>query len=189
VRDPRGSAQPADARLKKVLWQGAELYMERRTTKRHSPVTSRHAERLARAQRVFALHLARLRSDARRRPDPVGAAGLSVWAVQMIWIPFLRGRRDQRYRHYWATATTTAGRRDKHQPVGILIGARNCTTTTHLPTSQAVEQVFEFDLAGPTSGCFRPRPGEVLRVARWPGWRHRVRHRRADAAGSDRQSL
>ncbi len=151
--------------IHKVLWQGAELYRKEaknpETLEKYGHGTpddwvERH---------VYARHSS-LGITLLLPLDLVlfGVAGIAVWGIQMIWIPFwaagvINGLGHYRgYRNYETTDSST-----NITPWGILIGGEELHNNHHAFPSSArfSSRPWEFDL-----GWFYLRVMTLLRVAR-----------------------
>jgi len=141
---------PQTRGLKKVLWQGAELYMDEAN---NSETLARYGhgtpgdwvERNVYSR--FTWHGCGLMLIA----DVVlfGAAGVAVWAVQMIWIPFFAAGVINGVGHYWGYRNyDSPDAATNISPWGILIGGEELHNNHHTyPTSAKLSSKwFEFDL-------------------------------------------
>jgi len=147
---PEDPHSPQTRGLKKVLWQGAELYMEEASNKetlaRYGHGTpSDWLERCVYSR--FTWHGCGVMLGA----DLVlfGAAGLAVWAVQMIWIPFFAAGVINGIAHYWGYRNyDSPDAATNISPWGILIGGEELHNNHHTyPTSAKLSSKwFEFDL-------------------------------------------
>lgn len=136
--------------LKKVLWQGAELYR----------AEAANAETLARyghgtpddwvERNVYSRYpslgiiLMLLLNLAL-----FGAAGLAVWAVQMVWIPFWAAGVVNGLAHYWGYRNFEAADASTNiSPIGIIIGGEELHNNHHTyPTSAKFSvKPYEFDM-------------------------------------------
>ena len=93
----------------KVLFRGAELYREESNNKENHGKFGHGTPDDWLERNVYSKHslwgvLTMLAIDVAL----FGAIGLTVWAVQMAWIPFWAAGVVNGIGHYWATATTTA---------------------------------------------------------------------------------
>jgi len=141
---------PQTRGLKKVLWQGAELYMEE----------SENQETLARyghgtpndwLERNVYSRLAWHGCGLMLVADVIffGAAGIAVWAVQMIWIPFFAAGVINGVAHYWGYRNyDSPDAATNISPWGILIGGEELHNNHHTyPTSAKLSSKwFEFDV-------------------------------------------
>jgi len=147
---PEDPHSPQTRGLKKVLWQGAELYMEEASNKetlaRYGHGTpSDWLERNVYSR--FTWHGCGVMLGA----DLIlfGAAGLAVWAVQMIWIPFFAAGVINGIAHYWGYRNyDSPDAATNISPWGILIGGEELHNNHHTyPTSAKLSSKwFEFDL-------------------------------------------
>jgi stearoyl-CoA desaturase (delta-9 desaturase) len=175
---------PQTRGLKKVLWQGAELYMEEanngETLARYGHGTPDDwLERNVYSR--FTWHGCGLMLGI----DLMlfGIAGLAVWAVQMIWIPFFAAGVINGIAHYWGYRNyDSPDAATNISPWGILIGGEELHNNHHTyPTSAKLSSKwFEFDLGwayirilsalglakvlrvAPTPKVAEPRPGVDL---------------------------
>ncbi len=141
---------PQTRGLKKVLWQGAELYKDEagndQTLSRYGHGTPNDwVERNVYSR--FSWQGCGLMLGA----DLIlfGAAGLAVWAVQMIWIPFFAAGVINGIGHYWGYRNYDSPDAAANiSPWGILIGGEELHNNHHTyPTSAKLSSKwFEFDL-------------------------------------------
>ncbi|HRH82192.1 MAG TPA: fatty acid desaturase [Thiobacillaceae bacterium] len=147
---PEDPHSPQVLGLKKVLWQGAELYGE----------ATRHAEDLDKYGRgtpddwlerhiysgrnlwgigfMFLIDLALF-----------GPIGITIWAVQMIWIPFFAAGVINGVGHYWGYRNYTCEDASTNiVPWGILIGGEELHNNHHAYGSSAKlsSRWYEFDI-------------------------------------------
>jgi stearoyl-CoA desaturase (delta-9 desaturase) len=141
---------PQTRGLRTVLWSGAELYMAERANKETIERYSRGTpddwmERNLYARFVWHGCGVMLVADFLL----FGVAGIAVWAVQMIWIPFFAAGVINGIGHYWgyrnydsADASANLG------PLGLLIGGEELHNNHHTyPTSAKLSNKwFEFDI-------------------------------------------
>ena len=141
---------PQQQGLRKVLWQGAELY------------------------RVETANAQTLRSYGQGTPDDwferrlysrfpqlgvtllllldlllLGAAGLAVWAVQMVWIPFWAAGVVNGLGHYWGYRNFEVQDASRNiAPWGLLIGGEELHNNHHTyPTAAKFSlRRYEFDI-------------------------------------------
>jgi stearoyl-CoA desaturase (delta-9 desaturase) len=141
---------PQTRGLRKVLWQGAELYMDeannKETLSRYGHGTPNDwLERSVYSR--FTWHGCGLMLGA----DLIlfGAAGLAVWAVQMIWIPLFAAGVINGIAHHWGYRNyDSPDAATNISPWGILIGGEELHNNHHTyPTSAKLSSKwFEFDL-------------------------------------------
>jgi stearoyl-CoA desaturase (delta-9 desaturase) len=147
VEDPHS---PQTRGLKTVLWSGAELYM----------AEAQNAETLSRyghgtpndwfERNVFSRFVWQgcglmLGADL----ILFGAAGLAVWAVQMIWIPFHAAGVINGIGHFWGYRNYDAPDASTNiSPWGIWIGGEELHNNHHTyPTSAKLSNKwYEFDI-------------------------------------------
>ena len=147
---PEDPHSPQTRGLRKVLWQGAELYMEeaanRETLDRYGHGTPNDwLERNVYSR--FTWHGCGLMLGA----DLIlfGAAGIAVCAVQMIWIPFFAAGVINGIGHFWGYRNyDSPDAATNIVPWGILIGGEELHNNHHpYPTSAKLSsRWFEFDL-------------------------------------------
>jgi stearoyl-CoA desaturase (Delta-9 desaturase) len=136
--------------IKKVFWQGAELY---RAESKNQETLSKYSqgcpddwlERNLYSRfswqgvgLMMVLNLALF-----------GAAGLAVWAVQMVWIPFTAAGVINGIGHYWGYRNFEAADASTNiVPWGILIGGEELHNNHHTyPTSAKFSvKPYEFDI-------------------------------------------
>ncbi len=141
---------PQTRGLRKVLWQGAELYMDEannvETLARYGHgVPNDWVERNVYSRLTW--HGCGLMLGA----DLIlfGAAGLAVWAVQMMWIPFFAAGVINGIGHFWGYRNfDSPDAATNISPWGILIGGEELHNNHHTyPTSAKLSsRWFEFDL-------------------------------------------
>jgi stearoyl-CoA desaturase (delta-9 desaturase) len=141
---------PQTRGLKKVLWEGAELYM----------VEARNRETLARYGRGTPNDWLERNVYSRFTWQGVGitlgidlvlfgAAGIAVWAVQMVWIPFFAAGVINGVGHFWGYRNYDAPDASTNiSPWGILIGGEELHNNHHtFPASAKLSSKwYEFDL-------------------------------------------
>ena len=136
--------------IKKVFWQGAELYRaeskNQETLNKYSQgcpndwlernLYSRFSWQGVGLMMVIDLAL-------------FGAAGLAVWAVQMVWIPFTAAGVINGIGHYWGYRNFEAADASTNiVPWGIMIGGEELHNNHHTyPTSAKFSvKPYEFDI-------------------------------------------
>lgn len=141
---------PQTRGLKKVLWEGAELYM----------AESQNAETLAKyshgtpndwAERNVYSRFTWHGCGVMLGLDLIlfGAAGLAIWGVQMMWIPFLAAGVINGIGHFWGYRNFDAPDASTNiVPWGILIGGEELHNNHHtFPTSAKLSSKWcEFDI-------------------------------------------
>lgn len=141
---------PQTRGLKKVLWEGAELYM----------VEARNRETLAKYGHGTPDDWLERNVYSRFTWQGVGimlgidlvlfgAAGIAVWAVQMMWIPFFAAGVINGLGHFWGYRNYDAPDASTNiSPWGILIGGEELHNNHHtFPTSAKLSSKwYEFDL-------------------------------------------
>lgn len=141
---------PQTRGLKKVLWEGAELYM----------VEAKNRETLAKYGHGTPNDWIERNVYSRFTWQGVGimlgidlvlfgAAGIAVWAVQMVWIPFFAAGVINGLGHFWGYRNYDAPDASTNiSPWGILIGGEELHNNHHtFPTSAKLSSKwYEFDL-------------------------------------------
>ncbi|MFY8119926.1 MAG: DesA family fatty acid desaturase [Burkholderiaceae bacterium] len=141
---------PQTRGLNKVLWEGAELYM----------AESQNAETLAKyshgtpndwAERNVYSRFTWHGCGVMLGLDLIlfGAAGLAIWGVQMMWIPFLAAGVINGIGHFWGYCNFDAPDASTNiVPWGILIGGEELHNNHHtFPTSAKLSSKwYEFDI-------------------------------------------
>ena len=136
--------------LKKVLWQGAELY----------GVTAAQPEVLDRFGKGTPDDWVERNLYSKFKISGVGTmmvidlalfgvAGLSVWAIQMVWIPFLAAGVINGVGHYWGYRNFECPDAARNLvPWGLLIGGEELHNNHHTYPNSAKFSVkaWEFDL-------------------------------------------
>ena len=136
--------------LKKVLWQGAELY----------GVTAAQPEVLERFGKGTPDDWMERNVYSKFKISGVGTmmvidlalfgvAGLTVWAIQMVWIPFLAAGVINGVGHYWGYRNFECPDAARNLvPWGILIGGEELHNNHHTYPNSAKFSVkaWEFDL-------------------------------------------
>ncbi|GAB4392074.1 MAG: fatty acid desaturase [Gammaproteobacteria bacterium] len=136
--------------LKKVLWEGAELYRaeakNEETLKRYGHGTPNDwLERNVYRRYSSKGFLIMLAIDL----ILLGVPGLTVWAIQMMWIPFLAAGVINGVGHYWGYRNFECPDAARNiSPWGILIGGEELHNNHHtFPTSAKLSfKPWEFDI-------------------------------------------
>lgn len=147
---PEDPHSPQTRGLKKVLWEGAELYMaeaqNEETIKRYSHGTPNDwMERNVYSRFVWQGLAIMLGTNLAL----FGIAGLAVWAVQMMWIPLFAAGVINGIAHYWGYRNfDCADASSNISPWGILIGGEELHNNHHTyPTSAKLSSKwYEFDI-------------------------------------------
>ena len=148
-----------------VLWRGAELYRAAAADRalvekyRHGTPDDALECRLYSAHPALGIVVMALVDVAL-----FGALGLSIWAVQMIWIPFFAAGVINGVGHWWGYRNfETRDMATNISPVGILIGGEELHNNHHaFPSSAKLSaRWWEIDI-----GWFYIRSLELLRLAR-----------------------
>ncbi|MFZ5540085.1 MAG: DesA family fatty acid desaturase [Pseudomonadota bacterium] len=141
---------PQTRGLKTVMWQGAELYMaeakNRETLAKYGHGTPNDwVERNVYSRFTWQGVGIMLGIDLAL----FGAAGIAVWAVQMMWIPFFAAGVINGLGHFWGYRNYDAPDASTNiSPWGILIGGEELHNNHHtFPTSAKLSSKwYEFDL-------------------------------------------
>jgi stearoyl-CoA desaturase (delta-9 desaturase) len=147
---PDDPHSPQTRGLKKVLWEGSELYM----------AEAENAETLARYSHGTPNDWIERHVYSRFTWQGVGImlgidwilfgwAGLAVWGVQMMWIPFFAAGVINGIGHYWGYRNYDSPDASTNiSPWGILIGGEELHNNHHTyPTSAKLSSKwYEFDL-------------------------------------------
>ena len=147
---PDDPHSPQTRGLKKVLWQGAELYMAEAenpdTLSRYSHGTPNDwIERKLYSRFIWQGCGVMLGINLML----FGWAGLAVWGVQMMWIPFFAAGVINGIGHYWGYRNFDAADASRNiSPWGVLIGGEELHNNHHTyPTSAKLSSKwFEFDI-------------------------------------------
>ncbi|MCG6900004.1 MAG: fatty acid desaturase [Gammaproteobacteria bacterium] len=136
--------------IRKVLWQGAELYQQeaanRSTIERYGHLTPDDLlERQVYARFPWLGITLMLLLDIAL----FGVAGLVLWAVQMVWIPFWAAGVINGVGHYWGYRNYESADAARNLlPWGLIIGGEELHSNHHaFPTSARFScKWWEFDL-------------------------------------------
>lgn len=162
---PEDPHSPQVLGLSKVLWEGAELYREAAT---REDLVQRYAHgtpddwierRLYRRYNVVGVSLLLIINALL-----FGVAGIAVWAVQMIWIPFFAAGVINGVGHYWGYRNyDSPDAATNISPWGVLIGGEELHNNHHaFPSSAKLSsRWWEFDI-----GWFYIRVLSLMRLAR-----------------------
>ena len=162
---PEDPHSPQVLGLRKVLWEGAELYQKAATDKalieRYSHGTPDDwLERNVYGQLRWQGPAVMLVTDF----VLFGAAGVAIWAVQMVWIPFWAAGVINGIGHYWGYRNfESPDAATNISPWGILIGGEELHNNHHaFPSSARLSnRWWEFDI-----GWLYIRTLEILRLAK-----------------------
>lgn len=162
---PEDPHSPQTRGLKTVLWRGAELYRE----EAHNAETLRnygHGTPNDWLERNIYSRFPLLGISLMAVIDLLlfGVIGLTVFAVQMIWIPFWAAGVINGIGHYWGYRSfETADAARNIMPVGILIGGEEFHNNHHAYAASArlSHKWWEFDI-----GWFYIRCLQLLRLAK-----------------------
>jgi len=147
---PEDPHSPQTRGLRTVLWQGAELYMaeanNRETLARYGLGTPDDwLERHVYSRFTWQGCGVMLGTDL----ILFGYAGLAIWAVQMMWIPFFAAGVINGIGHFWGYRNFESPDASNNiSPWGILIGGEELHNNHHTyPTSARLSNKwYEFDL-------------------------------------------
>jgi stearoyl-CoA desaturase (delta-9 desaturase) len=162
---PEDPHSPQVLGLRKVLWEGAELYQKAATDKalieRYSHGTPDDwLERNVYGRLRWQGPAIMLITDF----VLFGAAGVAIWAVQMVWIPFWAAGVINGIGHYWGYRNfESPDAATNISPWGILIGGEELHNNHHaFPSSARLSnRWWEFDI-----GWLYIRTLEILRLAK-----------------------
>jgi stearoyl-CoA desaturase (delta-9 desaturase) len=151
--------------LRKVLWQGAELYIEERANKETLERYSRGTpddwiEHKLYGRWVWHGCGVMLIADFLM----FGVAGIAVWGVQMLWIPFFAAGVINGVAHFYGYRNYDCPDASANiSPLGLLIGGEELHNNHHtFPTSAKLSNKwFEFDI-----GWVYIRALEILGLAK-----------------------
>lgn len=146
--------------LRKVLWQGAELYQDaadEATLKRYGNGTpddwiERHLYSHKIGNYVGIALMAVINIAL------FGAIGVSIWALQMMWIPFWAAGVINGMAHYWGYRNYESPDEARNLvPWGIVIGGEELHNNHHTyPNSAKLSsRWYEFDLGWTYIRCFQ----------------------------------
>jgi stearoyl-CoA desaturase (delta-9 desaturase) len=146
VEDPHS---PQTRGIRKVLWQGAELYRaeaeNRETLERYGHGTPDDwLERNVYRRSVAGISLMMIIDLAL-----FGPIGLTIWAVQMLWIPMFAAGVINGLGHYWGYRNfSSADASTNLVPWGILIGGEELHNNHHTFATSAKLSAkwYEFDI-------------------------------------------
>ncbi len=147
---PDDPHSPQTRGLKKVLWEGAELYMAERANRETMAKYGHGTPNDWLERRVysrFTWHGCGVMLGTNL--ILFGWAGLAVWGIQMIWIPFFAAGVINGLGHFWGYRNYDAPDASTNiSPWGILIGGEELHNNHHtFPTSAKLSSKwFEFDL-------------------------------------------
>ncbi|HEX6008034.1 MAG TPA: fatty acid desaturase [Burkholderiales bacterium] len=136
--------------IKKVLWEGTELYREesrnKETLERYGHGTpddwiERHVYTLHSVMGIALLFIVNFAL--------FGFIGITIWAVQMVWIPFFAAGVINGIGHFWGYRNFQPEDASRNiVPWGILIGGEELHNNHHAYASSArlSNRWFEFDI-------------------------------------------
>jgi stearoyl-CoA desaturase (delta-9 desaturase) len=170
---PDDPHSPQTRGLKKVLWEGAELYI----------AEAANTETLAKfghgtpndwLEKNIYSRFTWQGCGVMLVADVLlfGAAGIAIWAVQMIWIPFFAAGVINGIGHFWGYRNYESPDSSSNiSPWGILIGGEELHNNHHtFPTSAKLSSKwYEFDIGWLYIRCLQTvKLAKVLRVAPTP---------------------
>ncbi len=135
--------------IKKVLWQGAELY---RKEAKNQETIDRYGKGTPNdwlENRVYTQSQAGLKIMMVINLILFGVPGIAIWAIQMCWIPFFAAGVVNGLGHYWGYRNFECEDASTNlSPVGILIGGEELHNNHHTyPTSAKFSiKPWEFDI-------------------------------------------
>ena len=146
---PDDPHSPQTRGLRKVLWQGAELYREEakneETLRRYGHGTPDDwLERKVYRHSVLGVSLMLVIDLV-----AFGPIGLTIWAVQMVWIPFWAAGVVNGIGHYWGYRNYDCADASRNLlPWGILIGGEELHNNHHSFATSAKMSAkwYEFDI-------------------------------------------
>jgi fatty-acid desaturase len=109
---------PVTRGIKKVFWEGAELYRAESKNKETMANTATARRRLDRAQPVHPPQLAGRGVAAGHQLHVFGVIGITVWAVQMLWIPITAAGIINGIGHYWGYRNYDCADAHQHHSLG-----------------------------------------------------------------------
>ena len=147
VEDPHS---PRRFGIRKVLLEGAELY---RTESRNPATLERYGSGTPDdwiERRLYSRHSA-LGVSLLLVAELVlfGPVGATIWAVQMIWIPFMAAGVINGIGHYWGYRTFEPSDASRNiVPWGILIGGEELHNNhhAHITSARLSSRPYEFDI-------------------------------------------
>jgi stearoyl-CoA desaturase (delta-9 desaturase) len=146
---PEDPHSPQTRGIRKVLWQGAELYRaeanNQETLQRYGHGTPDDwLERNVYRRSVLGVSIM-LVIDV----IAFGAVGLTIWAVQMVWIPFWAAGVINGIGHYWGYRNYDCVDASRNiSPWGILIGGEELHNNHHsfATSAKLSSKWYEFDI-------------------------------------------
>ncbi len=146
---PEDPHSPQVLGIRKVLWQGAELYGDATHNK---PVVKRYRHGTPDdwlSRHVYSLNYLGVTLMLLIDVLLFGIPGIVVWAVQMLWIPFFAAGVINGLGHYWGYRNFDSPDASTNLiPWGILIGGEEMHNNHHAHPSSAKlsAQWWEFDI-------------------------------------------
>ena len=164
--------------IRKVLFEGAELYREESRCAATREKYGHHTPDDWIERHLYARH-SQLGIGLMLIVDLLlfGPIGLTIWAVQMLWIPFFAAGVINGVGHYWGYRTFAASDASRNiVPWGILVGGEELHNNHHAYISSAKFSIrwWEFD-----SGWALIRLLELLGLARVRRLAPRIRYNTA----------
>jgi stearoyl-CoA desaturase (delta-9 desaturase) len=161
---PEDPHSPQVLGIRKVLLEGAEVVSGGgQEPGNPGALRARHPGRLAGAKSLHPPFQPRHRPHAGHRPAPVRPLGVTLWAVQMLWIPVTAAGIINGVGHYWGYRNFTCEDASTNiLPWGILIGGEELHNNHHAYGSSAKlsNRWYEFDI-----GWLYIRTLEILGLA------------------------
>lgn len=162
VDDPHS---PQVLGIKKVFWEGAELY---RAEAKNQTTLNRFGKGTPddwMERNVYSKH-GTLGIGLMLAIDLVlfGVVGLTIWALQMVWMPFWAAGFVNGVGHYWGYRNFECADASRNiLPIGLIVGGEELHNNHHTyPTSAKLSfQTWEFDI-----GWFYIRLMEICRLAK-----------------------
>ena len=146
---PEDPHSPQTRGIRKVLWQGAELYRaeanNQETLQRYGHGTPDDwLERNVYRRSVLGVSIMLVINVI-----AFGALGLTIWAVQMVWIPFWAAGVVNGIGHYWGYRNYDCVDASRNiSPWGILIGGEELHNNHHsfATSAKLSSKWYEFDI-------------------------------------------
>jgi stearoyl-CoA desaturase (delta-9 desaturase) len=141
---------PVTRGIKKVLFEGAELYRAESKNRKPWKSMAMAPRRLDRAQRLHQAQPGRAcRAAAVINFALFGVIGITIWAIQMMWIPITAAGIINGLGHYWGYRNyDCADAATNIIPFGILIGGEELHNNHHTFATSAKlsSKWYEFDI-------------------------------------------
>ena len=141
---------PQTTGINKVLWQGAELYRLQANNPETLEKYGHETPDDWLEQHIYSKHeFIGIFSMLSINVLLFGAIGITIWAVQMLWIPFFAAGVINGVGHWWGYRNyESADASTNISPVGILIGGEELHNNHHAFASSArfANKWYEFDV-------------------------------------------